>query len=580
MILERILIEDFKSIKRLNLNLHSLTCLVGKNESGKSAILEAVSFLNFSKNKLTSAHTNKNSNRYDKDDFPAITGYFLVNDEEQTQVNNILPLSFDTNNKAIPKKNFAIKWIRIKINGNKEINTALDLIAGNNRTYNLKENYSDEDMKNIKNKIWEEVIPHIELITSENLVISPTSLEELQQNQGSFETFKRLFAIGGVNDLKLLKTNNIEKLEDKLYTISQKITDLLQENYSQDNSIRIDLKYSGDKFLLRIVDSSNRSYSLRERSVGFQYFFSFLINNTYLNAFQIKKNIFLLDEPGVSLHPEGARDLIKIFEDFALNEQVIYSTHNPFLAYRKKPDNLILVRRDTTKGTEIITKVYQNKYQILRKELGLLLNDSFLINDINIVVEGNSDKYLLHYIIHEEEEFEPLSWTNIFSADTVTEIIPSVRYLNSLDLKGLVLMDSDHAAKKEIVKPKFKTNISDNPNWDYFTVIQRLKDDSVRTMEDMLNQEAYITAYNTYYTEQQDTLEWKKKFSPIEIKEYPLPILDTLNPHFKVHLSGGINKIAVFRKFSELYPYDSNIGYYHDLMELVFEIKSKLIEFK
>lgn len=577
--LERVVIEDFKSIKKLNITLHDLTCLVGKNESGKSAILEAISFLNSAKYKLTLGHTNKNSKRYDKDDFASIIGYFLLTEEDNQNISDAFPIQFDEKKNAIPKTQLNYKWIRITVKGEKPENISLDLVSGNNKTYDFPYNHTVQEILDLEKKL-NSLIPIIELFTTDNLSLAPITIEELKAKNASHESFRRLFAIGGVQNFNSLNVAHLEKLDDKLSTIGEKLTSLLQKNYKQDKSLKVDVKFVGTKFMIKFVDASKRTYSITERSLGFQYFFAFLINKTYLNTISEEKNLFLLDEPGTSLHPEGARDLIQIFEDIVKEDQIIYTTHNPFLAYRKKPDNLILAVKDDKKGTEILTKTFTNKYQVLRKELGLLLNDSFLVNDINLVVEGNADKYILHYIIHEDDDLDDLTWVHIFSADTASEIIPSVRYLDSLDLRGVVLLDSDAAGKKEIQKPKFKKHILDKRNWSHLTHDENLKDGTERTIEDMLLAQKYVEAYNEYYTEQKETIEWTKPFSPLTVSKYSIPILDIINPHFKEFCSGGINKIAVLRKFTQLNPYDTNVGFYKDLKNILLEIKQRVLKLK
>lgn len=576
MILERVLIEDYKSIKRLNLNLHDITCLVGKNESGKSAILEAISQLNFYKYNLSPEKINKNSSRYDIDKLSSITGYFLLDEDDIDYLEKKIPFKFDANGKAIENK-FTYKWIRIVVDSDSVEKIEIEFVYGNNKFDKLKEKVDKVSYEDIKQTIFDELIPYIELFTNDSLKIKPLTINELIKDIEETKSFRRLFHIGGIRDFNTLTVTNVDKLFDKLTAVNEALTELLQKNYKQDKTLKVEIAYTGDKFLLKFKDDSRRSYSLSDRSVGFQYFFAFLINKTYLNKIDYKQNIFLLDEPGVSLHPEGARDLVKIFQDIVKKDQVIYTTHNPFLVYKNKPDNLILVRKGDN-GTELITKVYTNKYQILRKELGLLLNDSFLVNDINLVVEGNADKYILHYLIHEDEELEALTWTHIFSADTASEVVPSVRYLNSLGLKGMVLLDADDAGWSEINKPKFKTTIIDNKNWDYFTLNEKLKDKHKRTIEDMVEQSGYLEAYNNYYTFVAETIDWKKEFEPITIKKYKLPILNTINTHYKEYADGGINKIAVFREFTKLYPYITNKEKYKDLKEILSHIKTTVLK--
>jgi len=576
MLLERVIIEDFKSIKKISLTLHDITCLVGKNESGKSAVLDAISHLNFNKYLLTTDKINKNSKRYDIDKLPMITGYFLLDEKDIEFLEQTIPFKFDSNGKAIENR-FTYKHIRIIVDGADSKKVDIEFVYGNNKFSRLKDLTEKTTYEEVKQTFLDDLIPHIELFTNDAWTIKPLTIEELKRTNIETTSFKRLFHIGGVRDFNILDVTNVDKLYDKLTAVNEKLTELLQKNYKQDTSLKVEIAYAGDKFLLKFKDGSKRSYGLSDRSVGFQYFFAFLINKTFLNTIDTKQNVFLLDEPGVSLHPEGARDLLKIFQTIAKTDQIIYTTHNPFLCYKSKPDNLILVKKGND-GTELITKVYANKYQILRKELGLLLNDSFLVNDLNLVVEGNADKYILHYIMHEDDELEPLTWIHIYSADTATEVVPSVRYLNSLDLKGIVLLDSDAAGLSEISKPKFKAHILDNKNWDYLTLNEKLKDDLKRTIEDMVEQGCYLAAYNSYYNFVADTVEWKKEFEPIQIKKCKLPVLDAVNNHFKQFADGGINKIAVFREFTKLYPYEKHKEKYVELTEILKLIKGKILK--
>ncbi len=574
--LDKVIIEDYKSIKKLTVPIHKLTCFVGKNESGKSAILEAISRLNFLKYKLSNSDTNKASKRYDDEECPCITGYFELSINDNTTLETIFPPAKTSAGNDIENK-FNYKWLRIKISDEKLENVVIDLVHGNNKVLALADRASVNQLNQLKNKIFKDIIPQIELFVGDTITLGPITLQQLQQKQADYTSYERLLAIGGIGNINALNITKIERLDDKLHTASEKITELFRRNYSQDKSIRIQVKYVGTQFLIKFTDSSNRTYDLKEKSLGFQYFFAFLINKIYLNQIVKKKNIILLDEPGVSLHPEGARDLIKIFEQIAIEDQLVYTTHNPFLAYRKQPDNLILAKKDAKKGTELLTKVYTNKYQILRKELGLLLNDSFLVNDVNLVVEGNADKFIMHYVIHEDNDLEALTWTHIYSADTAVEVIPSVRYLSSLELKGVVILDSDDTGIKETKKPKFKKYIIDSKDWSFFTLDEIKKDGEKRTIEDMVLHQKYVEAYNLYYKEE-DAIDWKKPFQPLVVEKYTLPIIDMVNDHFKEYANGGVNKIAIFRKFTQLNPYDTNMGFYKDLKEILLKVQENVLK--
>ncbi|KAB8154918.1 AAA family ATPase [Kordia sp. TARA_039_SRF] len=584
MILDKVRIEDFKSIKALTVDLHKLTCFVGKNESGKSAILEAISYLNFPAKKLKIDLTNKTSKKFENDDFPEIKGYFLLEDDESDELYTI----FSNDDIIEGESSKPYKWLRITVKSDKLDDINFELLHGNNKGVNLtrvyenhlnvviNENQKKSQLNVLKNKVFTEYVPLIELFTSDELTLAPITLPQYQQKLGSYQSFNRLFRIANLNNIQTLTANPL-KFRHKLRMAERELTKILKQAYKQDESLEVKLDYHGDKFIISFEDDSERPYDLTERSLGFQYFFAFLINKTYFNKVDKRNYVFLLDEPGNNLHPEGARNLVAIFEDIAKIDQVLYSTHNPFLTFKKKPDNLILVKKTGAKGTELLTKVYTNKYQILRKELGLLLNDSFLVNDINLVVEGNADKWILHYVIHEDDDLEALTWTHIFSADSATEIIPSVRYLSSLNLKGVVLLDSDDAGLKEIKKPKFKKYILDTKNWNHLTLDEVFKDGEKRTIEDMIINTKYIEAYNNYYQEE-DAVDWKKDFKPLSVENFVTPILDNINTHFKGFSDSGVNKIAVLRKFTELNPYEENVEVYKDLKNLLLLIQERVLK--
>ena len=69
---------------------------------------------------------------------------------------------------------------------------------------------------------------------------------------------------------------------------------------------------------------------LGSRSRGFVWFFSFLA--WYEDIKRKKQNvILLLDEPGLSLHGRAQGDLLAYFEQELADRQLIYSTHSPFM---------------------------------------------------------------------------------------------------------------------------------------------------------------------------------------------------------------------------------------------------------
>ena len=79
--LEKIIIEDYKSIKHLEWDLNTpLTCLVGQNESGKSNILDVFDFAEITKmlDLNYQKHTRRASDKYTNQEIPNIKFYYNV----------------------------------------------------------------------------------------------------------------------------------------------------------------------------------------------------------------------------------------------------------------------------------------------------------------------------------------------------------------------------------------------------------------------------------------------------------------------------------------------------------------------
>ena len=83
---------------------------------------------------------------------------------------------------------------------------------------------------------------------------------------------------------------------------------------------------------------------LGSRSRGFVWFFSFL--SWYGDVQREKQNVvILLDEPGLSLHPRAQEDLLRYFEsEVKGHHQLLYSTHSPFMVEARRFDRVRIVQ--------------------------------------------------------------------------------------------------------------------------------------------------------------------------------------------------------------------------------------------
>ncbi|NDW08465.1 ATP-dependent endonuclease [Dysgonomonas sp. 520] len=548
--LTEIEIHDFKSIKKANLIINNnQLCFVGKNECGKSSVIQAISYLNLFDTELNSNHLNKSSKSYLAGGYPFISGLFNISPNSYIALKELVE-------KNCKEKNFMEYVERMP---STSTNSLLQVKRWGNGLSNMSLQLTDAESYNIPNildivsnkpEFLEQfnlsAYPAIEYYENEELLLEPASLEELLGTDKKYETFRRLLYISGCENIELLDIDDHNRYATLISKFEDNFNEILKKHYKQDESISIKLQTArNEKLTLIIQDNSKNSFAIEERSPGFRYYFSFLVNKLYSKVKNgEKKTILLLDEPGNNLHPQGAKDLLISFNDIADNSQLLYTTHNPFLVIRNNIDSLYFIDKTSTKGTTISNKPYLNKYQILRKELGILLNDSFLIGDINLVVEGNTEKLAFHRLF-QTEKYHSLEWLNIYNADGVCNISQTLNYLgsNNLNLSGIVITDSDKEAVKEREKKGYKKTV-DGKKWIGIEINEAFPSNNTeRTFEDLFPQQLYIDSFNEYCHGLKNLDVFDKKYEDYKYEnEIITPIIDVMDTHFHKFINGENKK--------------------------------------
>ena len=555
--LKSVEIFDFKSIKHEKIDiLSNQLCLVGKNESGKSSLILAISYLNILETELTKYHLNKTSENY-PGGLPMIIGTFEMSKTSYLNLYNLIKLHAPIKEMPSLPQHSENCLLQLKRWGNGLSNFSVSILEKNK--FGCEISKIIQELSKFYDAFFYEIYPTIQYFENEDLLIEPSTTNELIGNDRKFETFRKLLVLGGCRDFKDLDNPDINFVTAFLSDIEMELNSIFKKHYKQDDSINIKIAAAfGNKLNLIITDSSKKSFSINERSPGFQYYFSFLINKLHTKLINKNKNsIILLDEPGNGLHPKGAKDLLKTFDDISETSQILYTTHNPFLVVRNCINSLILINKTAKYGTKINKKPFLNKYQILRQELGILLNDSFLIGEMNLVVEGNTEKLAFHRLF-QYKKYLDLEWLNIYNADGVNNIPQAINYLgkNNLKLSGIVVLDSDEEADKIKKNSSFKKNINE-PNWEEIEINIAFTDKKPRTFEDLFPQEIYVLAFNKYCNSLKNLEIFTTNYEDFVYESHvETPIMNTLTKHFKTFLSTAsdstITKQDVIRELFDL----------------------------
>jgi predicted ATP-dependent endonuclease of OLD family len=140
---------------------------------------------------------------------------------------------------------------------------------------------------------------------------------------------------------------------------------------------------------------------LNERSKGFQWFFSFDMTFLHETKGTFRNAILLLDEPGLHLHAAAQRDLLKRMKEYARGNQLIYTTHMPFMIDMERLDNIRVCTETKDKGTKVSADFYaadEHARFPLQAALGLSMSQSLFVGPFNLVVEGVTDFWFLSAI--------------------------------------------------------------------------------------------------------------------------------------------------------------------------------------
>lgn len=202
--------------------------------------------------------------------------------------------------------------------------------------------------------------------------------------------------------------------------------------------------------------------NLDERSRGFQWFFSFYISFAAdTDGGEAEDAILLLDEPGLYLHAKSQRDLLKHLKDDFPN-QIIYTTHSPFMVPTTDLDSIRTVNISQDEGTTVRNDPTGDDRTLfpLQAALGYDLAQSLFVGPNNLVVEGVTDYWVLSAIseyLNSNGQDGLRSDITITPAGGAQKIPYMVALLGSEQLNVLALLDLEKAARStrdELVKSK------------------------------------------------------------------------------------------------------------------------------
>lgn len=252
------------------------------------------------------------------------------------------------------------------------------------------------------------------------------------------------------------ESRNKQERFAKIKSAGTYLSSQFREWWSQGN-YTFEFNADGEYFRIYVSDSERPSpIELESRSKGLQWFFSFFLVFLAESKDNHRDCILLLDEPGLSLHPNAQTDLIRFFDQLSQNNQLIYTTHLPFLVDHNSLDRVkaVYTEKGLTKASNDLSKADKEKKAIqpVNAAIGITASQSLLIGCDIVIVEGVSDQFYLTMIknhLVSKGKFKPkreIVFIPVGGAKGVKPVVSIIHGTNS-DLP-ISLLDSDETGKQ------------------------------------------------------------------------------------------------------------------------------------
>jgi predicted ATP-dependent endonuclease of OLD family len=566
--------KNFKGINDLVLNLSespnsNIYALVGLNESGKTTILEAIGaykseempMTKETKAPLTDANKfiplGKRANFNEK---ILIKARLLLDSDDNKKINDFAVR--ETTYKEVVKLEKIIHTYEYSFKNSKseKLQTTLTSIMGIRKEDNNKKEVSIyEDDKDSWNKITgfiREQIPDILYFPnfffdfpSKLYLVDPGIYSKIQvlgyiegnkQEENEYKFYRDLIQdiLNSMGDNYTVEDHIIERLKsddqnDKknldrtLQLMEDKVTKVILDSWNdifrnkiQNSKIEIKayLDSRENPYLEFSIKSDDGIYNINERSLGFRWFFSFLLFTNFrpYRKTSSKGLLYLFDEPASNLHPSAQQELLKSFKKLCENKNVtiIYTTHSHYLIDPSNLENTFVVINRTLESGNGITnspKSTDIKVERYRKFMSSKSPTTYYAQPIldvldyrpsnlefipkSVFLEGKNDYYTLTY-------FNEVIFGNLVDLKFVPGIGAShLDTLISLYIgwgrNFIVLLDADAEGHKQ--KNRYLENFGEIVSQRIFTLGDIDREWDGKNMENIINTKEKLLFQNTSF---------------------------------------------------------------------------------
>ena len=499
----KFIIKNYKGIPKIELDLSkkpgsNIFTLVGLNESGKTTLLEAIYLFHIhndiSKDKV---HTLiPKSKQYSFNETISITAELELSDNDFQEIQHYLKDTHqfyleESKKPILIKKEYLFKG-SLPQSGDEWKNTLWSpYFKGKPRNKR-----KIQDLYKWNRKIWQEVVDIIKQKNLPKVLYYPDFLFKfpekiyLEQFEGEGEEqeeYRNVIQdiLYSIDNKLTVETDLLERVKNKqdesrtqalnhLFLImSSKLNQEILKQWdtiftgTKPKEVVISADTQDNKHFIELkIKQGSDSYSINDRSLGFRWFFSFLIFTAFRKS-RIEdpgETLFLLDEPASNLHQSAQQRLLHSLEKVVSNCKLIYSTHSHHLInpnwlagtyiVKNKAINYSSEGDFSSTETNISATLYKNfvaqhqreedHFKPILDALDYTPSQLEMVPPI-ICTEGKNDYYILKYMM--STYFENTYKLNFYPGAGVNKCETPFRLYLAWNKNFIALFDSDKGGK-------------------------------------------------------------------------------------------------------------------------------------
>lgn len=509
-------IQNFKSFAEENnrIDLENINTIVGKNESGKSNLIQAIGKLNLTGINDTNYFKNNNKNNMKKPlislvlvPYTSEKNIYMSTKETIITINDQYDIDIEgglteiiSNNKKFQTNREKMKELSKNIYFNdeskrKQLRNIIDMINNAESKVFISYTYIDNIISVLEgNSNYQEFTQYLKecmkylisinaifpkFILLDNIELrTKYTRKYLEDNTQSKQMLKYFLKTIDMDFESLMGYWKLSKDDDKynfVEEINSRIETIIKEfnKFYKQEDVKFKVNFDTES-LNFVVKTNNKYLDLSERSNGLKWYLNMYIQLlAKTKKYDIENYVVLLDEPGVYLHVNAQKEILNLFENFTSKDnQIIYTTQLPTMIYQNDLYRTRIIIKDELGNSNIGNRYYSLPHTMSSKKetitpiltaIGMNMGYSFTAMDskkVNIVTEGISDyNYLKAFLIQKQYKKE----YNIIPSSGVDNIHNIISILIGWGYKYKILIDQDGQGRKQykILTNKLLVDLND-----------------------------------------------------------------------------------------------------------------------